>query len=207
MRTLIEPLARREWQPGLAENANGIEAFSVYPLESISGWQPAESVSGILAAYYGAILGEDAYQAAKEPVLEAINEAQAKLEAKRASLESSLTDESERELLRQSGELLLAYQYSLMSGQTELRAQYDLDKPELVIRIDPQITPLENAQRYFARYDKAKRALDGVPQLLEETVTELAYLAQLASDVAMALNWPDIAAGRHARWFCNVGWA
>ncbi len=192
LQTVIEPLARREWQPGLAENEDGVVAFSVYPLESIAGWRPVESVSGALSTYYGAVLGDDAYQAAKAPVLAAIREAQAKLEAKQASLQRSLTDESERENLRQSGELLLAYQYSLTPEQTELRAQYDPDAPELVIKLDPDLTPLENAQRYFYRYEKAKRALDGVPRLLEETETELAYLAQLASDVDLAANWPDI---------------
>ena len=192
LHNVIEPLARREWQPGLVENDNGIEAFSVYPLESVDGWQPVETVSVALATYYGAILGDDAYQAAKQPVLAAIKEGQAKLEAKRASLERSLTDESEREHLRQSGELLLAYQYSLTPKQTELRAQYDPDAPEMVIKLDPELTPLENSQRYFARYEKAKRALDGVPQLLEETENELAYLAQLAIDAELASNWPDI---------------
>lgn len=189
---VIAPLANRQWQPGIAENENGMEAFSVYPLQSIAGWHPVETVSEALAAYYGAILGEDAYQAAKEPVAAAIREAQAKLEAKRRSLQRSMTDESQREVLRQSGELILAYQYGIEQGQTELRAQYEPDQPELVIALDPKVSPLENAQQYFARYEKAKRALTGVPELIEEAENELAYLNQLAVDLEMASNWPDI---------------
>ncbi|MAS34547.1 MAG: hypothetical protein CL610_11100 [Anaerolineaceae bacterium] len=189
---VIAPLADRQWQPGIAENENGMEAFSVYPLQSIAGWHPVETVSEALAAYYGAILGEDAYQAAKEPVAAAIREAQAKLEAKRRSLQRSMTDESQREVLRQSGELILAYQYGIEKGQTELRAQYEPDQPELVIALDPKVSPLENAQQYFARYEKAKRALTGVPELIEEAENELAYLNQLAVDLEMASNWPDI---------------
>ena len=196
--SVIEPLARRDWHPGIAENDNGIEAFSVYPLQSIDGWRAVDSVSGAMASYYGAILGDDAYQAAKEPVLEAIKEAQAKMGAKLASLQRSLTDESERDVLRQSGDLLLAYQYTLEAGQTELRAQYDPEGPELVIQLDPKLTPVENAQQFFARYDKAKRALADVPRMISETQTELDYLAQLASDLEMASNWPDIDEVRQA---------
>jgi predicted ribosome quality control (RQC) complex YloA/Tae2 family protein len=192
IQTLIQPLAERRWQPGIAENENGIEAFSVYPLRSLAGWHPVASVSQALSAYYGAITGMDAYLAAKEPVRAAIDEARRKLEAKLASLRRSLTDEQERDLLRQSGELILAYQYTFAPGQAELRAQYDPDQPELVIKLDPSLTPVENAQQYFARYEKAKRALAGVPQLVEEVETELAYLAQLAVDLDMAGNWPDI---------------
>ena len=192
LESIIAPLADREWQPGIAENDNGIEAFSVYPLQSIDGWHPVGSVSEALSAYYGAILGDDAYQAAKEPVRDAIREARGKLESKLHSLRRSLTDDAERDDLRQSGELILAYQYGIQKGQTELRAEYDLDQPELVIKLDPTLTPLENAQRYFERYDKAKRALTGVPQLVEETEIEVAYLSQLEADLDMASNWPDI---------------
>lgn len=190
--TVIAPLADRDWQPGIAESDAGIEAFSVYPLTSVAGWHPVETVSAALTAYYGAAFGTDAYQAAKEPVRAAIREAQGKLRAKLNSLQSSLTDEVERDDLRQSGELILAYQYAIQKGQTELRAQYEPDQPERVIQLDPKLTPVENAQQYFARYEKAKRALSGVPELIEETETELAYLAQLDSDLDMASNWPDI---------------
>lgn len=192
LRKVVEPLGNRDWQPGIVENENGVEAFSIYPITYLTGWHPAEPVSVALTAYYGAPVGEDAYRAAKVPVHEAIREAQAKLRAKLASLERSMTDESDREVLRKSGELILAYQYNIQKDQTELRAQYDLDQPEMVIPIDPKLTPLENAQRYFERYDKAKRALDDVPRLIEDTRNELAFLAQLDVDLDMAANWPEI---------------
>ena len=158
----------------------------------MTGWHRVESISEAIAAYYGAPVGEDAYRAAKIPVNEAIHEAMAKLGAKLASLERSLTDESEREVMRQSGELILAYQYNLSKGQIELKAQYDPDKPELVIKIDPTLTPLENAQAYFARYDKAKRALGDVPGLIKQTKNELAYVHQLETDLEFARSWPEI---------------
>ena len=168
------------------------EAYSLYPIESMAGWHRVESISEAIAAYYGAPVGEEAYRAAKIPVKAAIVEAMAKLRAKLASLERSLTDESEREILRQSGELLLAYQYTLGKGQTELKAQYDPDQPELVIKLDPMLTPLENAQAYFVRYDKAKRALGDVPGLVRQTKNELAYIQQLETDLEFAPSWPEI---------------
>src|SRR5262249_30162847 len=104
---LIEPLERLEWQPGIAEGERGIEAYSVYPLESIEGWQRVGSVSEALTRFYSAPVGEEAYEAAKVPVREAIQEAADKLRTKLASLQRSMTDERERETLRQSGELIL----------------------------------------------------------------------------------------------------
>ncbi|MFN8448496.1 MAG: NFACT RNA binding domain-containing protein [Anaerolineae bacterium] len=189
---VVAPLQRREWQPGVAENERGIEAYSVYPLESIDGWRRVESVSEALTRYYDTPVGEDAYNAAKVPVREAIRDAMGKVRGKLESLQRSMTDESERETLRQSGELILAYQYGIGKGQTELRAQYDPDAPELVIALDSAVSPLENAQRYFDKYNRAKRALDDVPGLIRETENELQFLAQLETDLELAGNWLEI---------------
>ena len=192
LKVVLAPLQRREWQPGIAEGARGVAAFSVYPLQSLDGWHRVESVSAAMTAYYSAPTGEDAYNAGKIPVREAIDEAAGKLRGKLESLQRSMTDESEREALRQSGELILAYQYAVQPGQTELRAQYDLDAPELKIALDPALTPLENAQRYFQKYNKAKGALEDVPRLIRETENVLGYLKQLQTDVDLASNWPEI---------------
>ncbi|MEW6578862.1 MAG: NFACT RNA binding domain-containing protein, partial [Chloroflexota bacterium] len=133
-----------------------------------------------------------AYSAAKRPVAEAIAEARTRVAKKLESLRGSLQDDAAFEHLRQSGELLLAYQYTLAPGACELRAAYDVDGPEIVVALDPALTPLENAKRYFEKYEKAKRARSGVPELVTAAEQELAYLDQLAMDLEMARNWPDI---------------
>ncbi len=192
LEAFMMPLRAREWQPGIVETDGLPQAFSVYPITHADGWQPTDSLSEALATFYGAPVGEEAYTAAKKPVFEALDEAKAKQNAKLASLQRSFKDESEREVLKQAGELILAYQYTIQPNQTELTAHYDPDTPPLVIKLDPTLTPLENAQAYFTRYNKAKRALDDVPRLIAETQHELDYLAQLATDLQLAANWPEI---------------
>ncbi len=192
LRECTAPLRDRDWQPGIVERDGVPVAFSVYPITHQVGWHAVEAVSAALRAFYDAPEGEEAYDAAKTPVRAAIAAARAKVEGKLISLRRSMTDDSEREALRQSGELILAYQYAITPGQTELRAQYDLDAPERVIALDPKLTPLENAQRYFDRYNRAKRALDDVPSLIAATEGELSFLDQLATDLELAANYPDI---------------
>jgi predicted ribosome quality control (RQC) complex YloA/Tae2 family protein len=186
------PLARREWQPGVVEQGGEVEGFTIFPVTYMDGWRPVETVSEALTAYFGAPSGPDGYKIAKKPVREAVREAKIREGNKLKSLRGSLTDESEREKLRQSGELILAYQYMLEAGQGELVAQYDPNADPLKIRLDPQLDALENAQRYFKKYDKAKRALADVPQLVEETENRLSYLEQLQTDIDLAGNWVEI---------------
>jgi predicted ribosome quality control (RQC) complex YloA/Tae2 family protein len=192
LKNVITPLSRRDWHPGIAEEGERPLAFSVYRLTSYPQWRAVGSLSQALSLYFGAPVGEHAYDRAKEPVREALKEAETKLSARLTSLRRSMTDDAEREVLRQSGELILAYQYALLPGQSELRAQYDADAPELVIKLDPELSALENAQRYFERYNKAKRALDDVPRLIEENESALAFVRQLGADLDMASSYPDI---------------
>ena len=188
---LMPPLLSRKWQPGLGRESGLATAFAACPLTHLD-WQPCSSISEAMAAVYGELAGSQAYDEARKPVQAALVDAKAKLSGKLESLRQGLRDESERERLRQSGELILAYQYTIAEGQSELRAQYDFDSPELIIALDARLTPLENAQTYFRRYDKAKAAAQAVPALIAETKLELAYIAQLESDLANAANWLEI---------------
>lgn len=190
-KAVVEPLSQRRWQPGIG-SVDGVPiAFSVFPLSQMD-WQDSASVSASMQQYVGAISGIDAYQEAKKPVQAVIAEARVKLRSKIASLQKGLRDDSELQRLRQAGELILAYQYALSAGQRELRAQYNPDEPEILVTLDPDRSPLENAQNYFRRYEKAKSANEAVPALVNETRLELDFIEQLENDLETASNWLEI---------------
>jgi predicted ribosome quality control (RQC) complex YloA/Tae2 family protein len=67
-------------------------------------------------------------------------------------------------------------------------------EPLVHITLDPTQSPIENAQEYFRRYEKAKSAAAEVPGLLADVEEELAYLDQLSTDLALAEDQPGIAA-------------
>ncbi len=190
---LIKPLLKRAWRPGMTRDESGrVTSFSTFEVTYLPGWEASPSISAALEAYYGAPVGEDAYQKAKEPVLAQIREALARVGHKAESLREGLRSEAELTHIRQAGELLLAYQYTIPRGATEFEAQYDLDGPPVRIKLDPALSALDNAKEYFEKYDKAKRALEGVPALLQAAENELAFLKQLETDLALAANWPEI---------------
>jgi predicted ribosome quality control (RQC) complex YloA/Tae2 family protein len=189
----VEPLLNRKWNPGTTTGEDGrASAFAVFPISYLSGWDPAPTVSDALAEFYGAPVGEDAYRRAKEPVGEQLRQAIIRVSHKVNSLRQGLKSEQELDSIRQAGELLLAYQYTIEKGASEFSAQYDMEGPPQVIKLDPALSALDNAKRYFARYEKAKRAQADVPQRLEAAERELGFLRQLETDLALATNWPDI---------------
>jgi predicted ribosome quality control (RQC) complex YloA/Tae2 family protein len=189
---LLDSLLNRRWQPGVTEADGQVTSYAAYPVTYLPGWRQTASLSEALALYYGAPVGVEAYEAAKKPVRAMIDEARERIERKLESLHASQRDDSERERLRQSGELLLAYQHTIKPGQTSLSAQYDFDKPPLDIKVDPSMSVLDNAKQYFEQYEKAKRAAAEVPALIGAAEAEIAFLLQLETDLALAANWPEI---------------
>lgn len=190
--SFVPRLLQHDWQPGIVlddmQMPKTVAVFEVthQPFES------TDTISGALNRLYGEMKGESAYEAARQPIRKQIDDARSRVRGKLASLEREMADESEIEHLRMSGELLLAYQYTLQEGQTSLEAQYDPEGDPLTVSLNPELTPLENAQRYFERYDKKKRAFEQLPGRIEATRHELAYLDQLEADLDLAANWNDI---------------
>ena len=195
----VGPLLERAWRPGTAQTEDGrVSAFAPYRLSHLPSWTPAPSMSAALATYYGAPVGEDAYDRAKQPVAAQLKEAITRVSRKAEALDDALRSEAEMGHLRQAGELLLAYQYAIPAGAIEFEAEYDLEGPPVHIRLDPALSALDNAKRYFEKYDKAKRALEGVPARLKAARNELAFLRQLEVDLALASSWPEIDEVREA---------
>ena len=192
--TVLMPLWERDWQPCVAVDGDTgeVTAYAPYLLTHLDGVQPAESISAAAERYYGALVGLDAYAAAKAPARAAIAEAQERVRQKREALQRSRQSQAQIEHLRRCGELILAYQYTLTPGQTSFAAPYEVDGPPVKVELDPTLKPVENARRYFDRYEKAKRADADVPPLIEAAERELAFLAQLALDLELAENWPEI---------------
>ena len=71
------------------------------------------------------------------------------------------------------GELILAYGFGLEPASKELTAT-DYEGNPVIITLDPELTPLENANRYF---EKAKKAKQRLPLVLDQ-------LARLEEDRA-----------------------
>ncbi len=105
--------------------------------------------------------------------------------------------------MRESGELLLAYQHQVAAGADQL-SMPDYRGEMGSIRLDSSLTPLENARVYFHRYAKARRAADEVPARIEEHNADQAYLEQLSADLMLAETRPEIDAVRDA--LAAAGW-
>lgn len=99
-------------------------------------------------------------------------------EKKLALYADALNSEEQMEKCRLYGELLTANLHSLKSGtDTAAVDNYYADPVErIAIPLDRQLTPGENAQRYYKKYQKLKAAREMAIVQREQTLSELNYL-------------------------------
>jgi predicted ribosome quality control (RQC) complex YloA/Tae2 family protein len=172
------------------EDEGDVIAFAPYPLTHMGGGEPVESISAAVAAYFGGEAG--GYQAARAPLLQAIRSACDRLAHRQVRLDEERVASGDPEALRQMGEAILAYAHQIRPGQLELAVEWVAGEPSLRVPLDPTLSPAANAQAYFRRYRKAQRAAEEIPAQVTLVEAELQYLEQLAQDLAMAENRPEI---------------
>ncbi len=104
-----------------------------------------------------------------------------------------LKDTEKRDKYKVYGELITAFGYSLEPGATELIAQnyYD-DNREITIPLDKDLTPMENANRYYDKYGKLKRTAEALESIVTEVADEIAHLESVMNALDIALTEDDL---------------
>ena len=103
-----------------------------------------------------------------------------------------LKDTENREKYRVYGELINIYGYGLPSGSKEMTALNYYTDQEIKIPLDPTLSPQENSQKYFARYNKQKRTFEALTELIRETADDIQYLESISNALDIAMNEADL---------------
>lgn len=116
--------------------------------------------------------------------------AETKLQRLRESLETSENADE----FRLRADLLMAYPNPSRKGQhrVEVVNYYDSGLPTMDIALDPALTVVENAGRYYKRYVKAKRSKALVASLVESAEGDLDYLHQVESGIESSSSLTEL---------------
>jgi len=117
-----------------------------------------------------------------------------RLVKKKDVLLNTLKDIENRNEIKLLGELITANIYSIKPGQTTASVInfYDETAPEIEIALDPTLTPAENAQRYFKKYNKQKRTFEAANEQIIATDEDLFYLESILNSLNTNLSTQDI---------------
>lgn len=159
------------------------KSFSCVPFSSKTA-ENFDSLSQLLDIYYKDKAERDRVkQQASELIRRVENELQ-KNRQKLKKQEKELLATENAEEFRQKGELLTTFLHQVPNDQDQVILENYYTNQPITIALDKALTPNQNAQRYFKRYQKLKEAVKYLTDLIEETKATILYL----ESVEMVLN-------------------
>ncbi|WP_168121959.1 NFACT RNA binding domain-containing protein [Paenibacillus sp. HB172176] len=189
-RSLNQLFEEHHYEPVLVENGEtGKASFSVTQLTHIPGETIRyESVSDLLEAFFGDKAERDTVKQRAADLIRFVQNEKSKNVSKIKKLEETLKEAKDAEKYKVLGELLTAYMHQINKGDTsvELINFYDEEQATVSIELDPQLSPSENAQRYFRRYTKHRNSLAVVAEQMEIADKEIHYFEGLLQQLESA---------------------
>ena len=141
----------------------------------------------LLDAFYGDKAERDRVKQQGGQLLKKVENELARNQTKLKKRQQTLKESENAEEYRQKGELLTTFLHEVPKGgkKVVLANYYDEDRP-LEIKLNPALSPSQNAQKYFHRYQKLKNAVKLIYQQIDEAKAEIAYLESVFAQIEIA---------------------
>jgi predicted ribosome quality control (RQC) complex YloA/Tae2 family protein len=173
--------------PSIIDTPNK-SVFYLIPLKSVAGdIKSYPSIGMMLDRYY---FNKDSHERIKQQTQDLEKFIKNELEKnynKLNNLNTDLDDAHHAMIYKQYGDLILTHAYQISKGQStcEVENYYD-DNKRIQISLDPLLNPIENSQRYFIKYQKAKSAIHHLAEQLRLTKEEIEYFETLHQQIQSA---------------------
>lgn len=192
LKTSIE---MKDYHPNVIYYGEEPKEFSCIPLTSYSDGtsKTFPSIFDVLICYYAE---KEKYTRMKQKTADLrkiVQTAQERVSKKYDLQQKQLKDTKKREKYKVYGELIQTYGYQLEPNAKSLTCVNYYTNEEITIPLDPNKTPLENSQKYFARYNKLKRTYEALSQLVVETKADLEHLESIATSLSLSEDEKDLA--------------
>lgn len=125
----------------------------------------------------------------KQQASELIRRVENELQKNRQKLkkqEKELQATENAEEFRQKGELLTTFLHQVPNDQDQVVLDNYYTNQPITIVLDKALTPNQNAQKYFKRYQKLKEAVKYLTELIEETKATILYLESVETVLSQA---------------------
>lgn len=170
--------------------------FSVFPLSCMESpdftAKTYPSVSSLLETYYAS---KNIISRIKQKSVDLRKIVQTALERSYRKYDlqvKQLKDTEKRDKFKVYGELLNTYGYELAGGEKKLSCLNYYTNETITIPLDSQLSAIDNAKKYFDRYNKLKRTYDALTDLTQETKQEIDHLESISASLDIALKEEDL---------------
>ena len=168
-----------------------LSCYEEHPAENMEIKQ-YDSISTVLEDYY-AKKNQITRIRQKSADLRRIVNTAIERESKKYDLQlKQLKDTEKRENYKVYGELITAYGYGVEPGSKSIQALNYYTNEEITIPLDETLSPMENAKKYFEKYNKLKRTYEALSVYIRETKEALDYMESVRLSLDLALTEDDL---------------
>lgn len=192
---LMEDVAGAHFAPSIIYDGQHVPVeFSSVPLTMYQDMEcvPFDSASAMLEQYYAMKNTVTRIRQKSSDLRRIATTALDRCRKKYDLQKRQLKDTEKRDKYRVYGELINTYGYNVAPGSKKLDALNYYTNEMLTIPLDETITPQENAQKYFDKYNKLKRTFEALSEHIQETEAEIAQLESICTFMDMALSEEDL---------------
>lgn len=155
-----------------------------------------ESISQAADYFYGKKASSNRIKQKSTDLSKFLNSALEKLLLKKARLSEEILQAEKSDHYKLQGELLLANLYRITPGMNTITVQNYYTQEDMEIQLDSRLSPSDNSQRYYKKYNKAKTALKEKTVQLTETEKEIRYLESILHSLEESEDFTDVEAIR-----------
>ncbi|PZV11215.1 MAG: hypothetical protein DCF20_19980 [Pseudanabaena sp.] len=147
--------------------------------------KPLLSVNDFCDRYYSQQTGQVAFQQLHQQISQAIQNQLAKLNIKEKEFLDRLKLSTQADDFKDKADLLMAHLHFWEIGMKEIKLTDFHSEALVIIPLDPTLNAAQNAQSFYKKNQKQKRAALAIAPLIESVQQEIAYLEQVSTAVSM----------------------
>ena len=195
MRDTVEEVSGK---PYMAVNLQGkpmdFSFLEIHQYGTAAVVKEAESFSQLLDDFYRERDKQERMRVREQDLLKLLSTHSERLSRKIGVQRGELEQCADRDGLRVAGDLISANMYQLEKGaqSADLANFYEEDAPLVHIKLDPALTPSQNAQKYYKEYRKAKTAEEKLTEQISLAEQELEYLETVLDALARSETERDL---------------
>lgn len=193
---LINKIKNKDFAPTIYEKSGKPEEYSALSLSTYSDCTAVnyDSISQLLEEYYAK---KNLYTRMRQKSVDLRKIVTNALERDRKKYDIQLKqmkDTEKKEKYKVYGELLTAYGYSITPGTKIFETENFYTGEKVKINLDPMLSPIDNAKKFFEKYNKLKRTQEALTDIIKDTKASIDYLETIMISLDIATSENDLKA-------------
>lgn len=188
-KNLTTALKFQNINPSVALDYSDFSAFSFVT----SGRRFKTSINEMLDDYFSFYMEKSVITALKQSLL---TFAAKELKKNKSTLEKQQEQAGQLDkalIRRRKADIIMANLYQLKRGMTKITLNDFETGDPVEIDMDESLTPVENANRYYKLYNKAKTAFEIASDMMRKTLERIDYLENIIFQIETATDYESLA--------------